>query len=385
MSKYNFDELVDRKNTWAYKWDVKDNELPMWVADMDFHSLPEINEAIKDRLNVDSYGYCYAPEEYFLAYRNWWKRRHKIDAPTSSMVFSTGVVASIDSILKHIIPRGSGVVVQTPVYHVFFHCIENNGHHILENQLIYKNHQYEIDFDNLEQLLKDKNTTAMILCNPHNPIGRIWNKEELRRITSLCEENNVLLISDEIHCDIVEPNREYVPILSVSENAVVLLAGSKVFNIAGLHSSVIVCKNEKLLTEIKKGIGQDDFGEPGYFAVSANVAAFNKGDQWVDELNEYIYENKQYVYQFIQQELPKIYLIDNKATYLLWLDISAYTNDSKKFADELKEQTGLIVSCGKQFGSGGETFIRVNIATSKKNVMDACERLKQFIRKKYTA
>ena len=385
MNKYNFDEIVDRKNTWSYKWEIKDNELPMWVADMDFHSLPEINEAIKERLSADSYGYCYAPEEFFKAYQGWWKRRHRVDIPISSMMFSTGVVASIDSILKHIIPPHSGVVVQVPVYHVFFNCIKNNGHELLANKLIYKNGEYFIDFNDLETLLKQENTKAMILCNPHNPIGRIWNKEELKRISSLCEENGVLLISDEIHCDIVEPNYKYMPILSVTDKAIALLAGSKVFNIAGLHSSIIVCKNEELYTKIKEGIGQDDLGEPGYFAVPANIAAFNNGDQWVDELNAYIFKNKQYVYQFIKQELPKIHIVDNKATYLLWLDISAYSNESDKFVEELRKETGLIVSCGKQFGPGGESFIRMNIATSKRNVEDAVDRLKQFITKKYTA
>ena len=385
MNKYNFDEIVDRKNTWSYKWEIKDNELPMWVADMDFHSLPEINEAIKERLSADSYGYCYAPEEFFKAYQGWWKRRHHVDIPISSMMFSTGVVASIDSILKHIIPPHSGVVVQVPVYHVFFNCIKNNGHELMANKLIYKNGEYFIDFDDLETLLKQENTKAMILCNPHNPIGRIWNKEELKRISSLCEENGVLLISDEIHCDIVEPNYKYMQILSVTDKAIALLAGSKVFNIAGLHSSIIVCKNEELYTKIKEGIGQDDLGEPGYFAVPANIAAFNKGDQWVDELNAYIFKNKQYVYQFIKQELPKIHIVDNKATYLLWLDISAYSNESDKFVEELRKETGLIVSCGKRFGPGGESFIRINIATSKRNVEDAVDRLKQFITKKYTA
>lgn len=385
MSKYNFDELVDRKGTWSYKWDVKDNELPMWVADMDFHSLPEINEAIKERLTVDSYGYSYAPEEFFKAYQGWWNRRHHVNIPISSMMFSTGVVASIDSILKHIIPPHSGVVVQAPVYHVFFNCVINNQHELLMNQLIYKDGQYSIDFDDLEKLLKQENTKAMILCNPHNPIGRIWNKEELKKISSLCEENDVLLISDEIHCDIVEPNYEYVPILSVTDNAIALLAGSKVFNIAGLHSSVIVCKNQELYYKIENGIGQDDLGEPNYFASAANIAAFNKGDQWVDELNAYVYKNKQYVYQFINKELPQLSLIDIKATYLLWIDISAYSNKSDEFANELRNETGLIVSCGKQFGPGGESFIRVNIATSKKNVEDACRRLKEFISKKYTA
>ena len=379
MKRYNFDEIVDRKGTDSYKWDVQDNELPMWVADMDFAILPEVVTAIKERLKVPAFGYCGVPKEYYEAYCSWWKRKHHVDLTIEDMTFSSGVVASIDSIFKHIVPKGSGIIIQTPVYHVFEHCIRNNGLKTINNQLLYDGRDYHINFDNLEQLMKDENNKLFLLCNPHNPVGRIWSEEELKKIVSLCEKYDVLLLSDEIHCDIAEPGYEYNSILKYSNKAIALFAPSKVFNLASLHCSCVVSKDHDLLKKIEEGLGQDDLGEPNYFGPYGTIAAFNHGDEWVKEMNEYVFNNKRYINDFIQRELPKLHLVDNKATYLLWLDISAYTNDSEEFAKRLREETGLFVSNGKQFGKGGETFLRINVATSLNNVKDACNRLKQYI------
>ena len=380
MKRYNFDQIVDRKGTDSYKWDVQDNELPMWVADMDFAILPEVVTAIKERLEIPAFGYCGVPKEYYEAYCSWWKRNHHVDLTIDDMTFSSGVVASIDSIFKHILPKGSGVIIQTPVYHVFEHCIRNNGLKTINNQLLYDGRDYHINFDNLEQLMKDENNKLFLLCNPHNPVGRIWSEEELKKIVSLCEKYDVLLLSDEIHCDIAEPGYEYNSILKYSDKAIALFAPSKVFNLASLHCSCVVSKDHDLLKRIEEGLGQDDLGEPNYFGPYGSIAAFNHGDEWVKEMNEYVFYNKRYINDFLQRELPKLHLVDNKATYLLWLDISAYTNDSEEFAKRLREETGLFVSNGKQFGKGGETFLRINIATSLDNVKDACNRLKKFVK-----
>ncbi len=381
MNKYNFDKTVNRTGAHSFKWDVKDGELPMWVADMDFSTLPEVKQAIKDRADIDAYGYTKCPEEYFVSYRNWWKKHHKVNLDISTMIFSSGVVASIDSIFKHVLPKGSNVVIQTPVYHVFFNCIRNNGLNVLDNELVYKNGDYEIDFDNLESLLKQENTKALLLCNPHNPVGRIWNKEELTKVVSLCEKYNVLIISDEIHCDILEPGYDYCSILNVSNNAIALLAPTKVFNMAGVQASCVVCPNRELFEIIEKGVGQDDIGEPNYFSPFATIAAFNNGDEWVKEMNEYVFNNKKFIQEFIVNELPQLHLVDNKATYLLWLDISHCSNDSGLFTEQLRKETGLFLSPGKQFGKGGESFVRINVATSLDNVKDAMNRLKQFLMK----
>ena len=379
MAKYNFDELVNRKNTGSYKWNIlKEDELPMWVADMDFHVLPEIKEAIIDRVEIDSYGYVECPDEYYESYKSWFKRNHDLELDTKWMVFSIGVVASIDSILKHLVPSGSGVVIQSPVYHVFYNCIKNNGLVVKENKLIDKDN-YQIDFDNLESLLSDENNKAMILCNPHNPVGRIWNKEELQKIANLCEKYNVLLISDEIHCDITEPGIKYNSIFTVTKNAIALLAPTKAFNVASIKSSIAVIPDEQLKVQVYKGFSQDDIGEPNYIASPATIAAFTYGDTWNEEMREYIYNNKKYFVDFINKELPMLNVTDMKTTYLLWVDISKVTNNSEAFMVHLRRQTGLFVSSGKQFGSGGEGHIRINLATSLANVKDACERLKQYI------
>ena len=383
MNRYNFDQLVDRRGTSSYKWDVKDNELPMWVADMDFAVLPEVVNAIKERLDIPAFGYCACPKEYFLAYQSWWKRNHQVDFDVDDACFSTGVVASIDSIFKHLLPTGSGVIIQSPVYHVFSHCVVNNGLKVINNQLLFDNKDYHINFEELETLLSDENNKAFLLCNPHNPIGRIWSEEELKMVVSLCKKHHVLLISDEIHCDITEPGYSYNSILKYSDNAIALFAPSKVFNMASLHSSLVVTRNKELKAKIEEGLGKDDLGETNYFGAYATIAAFNHGDEWVKEMNEYVFNNKRYMDEFIKKELPKLYLVDNKATYFLWLDISAYSNDSEAFANRLREETGLFVSCGKQFGPGGESFLRINVATSLDNVKDACNRLKSFITNNY--
>lgn len=378
--RYNFDQLANRNRSNSVKWDVAQNELPMWVADMDFKVLPEIKNAIKDRADMDAYGYVECPKDYFMAYQSWWKRNHNINLDINSMIYCTGVVAAIDSFFKHLLPKGSNVVIQSPVYHVFYNCIRNNGLNILENQLRYENGSYTIDFDNLETLLKNENTKALLLCNPHNPVGRIWDKNELNKLINLCEKYHVLIVSDEIHCDIVKPGKKYTPILSLTDNAIALLAPTKTFNMAGVQAACIVAPNKQIHDLIEKGVGQDDVGEPNYFSPSAAIAAFTHGDEWVKEVNEYIFNNKKYIQDFVKQELPKLYLIDNDATYLLWLDISSYSSDSDKFAKELRDQTGLFISPGKQFGSGGESFLRINVATSLDNVKEACKRLQNYIK-----
>lgn len=378
--KYNFDKIVNRYQSSSAKWDVKNNELPMWVADMDFEVLPEIISAINERNKIPAFGYIECPREYFLSYQSWWKRNHDVDISLESMIFCTGVVAAIDSIFKHLLPKGSNVVIQSPVYHVFYNCIRNNGLGILENKIIYKNRSYFIDFEDLETKLKDENTKALLLCNPHNPIGRIWNRDELQKVADLCHKYDVLIVSDEIHCDITKPGVKYNSILSVCDDAVTLLSPTKVFNVAGIQASCIVARNKIVHDQIERGVGQDDVGEPNYFSPFATIAAFTYGDEWVKQMNEYVFKNKEYIQNFIKKELPNLYLVDNDATYLLWLDISHYSKDSLRFANELRRETGLFVSPGKQFGCGGEGFLRINVATSLDNVKDACERLKKYVK-----
>lgn len=381
MNKYNFDEINNRRNTNSVKWDVKDNELPMWVADMDFKVLPEIKDAIKKRSELDSYGYIDIPKEYFSSYRYWYKNRHGLDIKEDEMVYVSGVVAGIDSIFKHLLHKGDGVIVMTPIYHIFYNCIRNNGLKQFDNEFIYQSGKYEIDFEGLENLAKKDEVKALLLCNPHNPIGRLFSSEELTKIAKICENYGVFIISDEIHGDIVKPGKDYVSILKVSDKAVALVSPSKTFNMAGLQAACIFVKDQKLKEKIETAVGQDDIGEPNYFSPFATIAAYTYGEKYVDELNEYIFNNKKYIQEYLKKYLPHLHLIDNDATYLLWLDISYYKMNGKEFANRLREETGLYVCNGNQFGKGGDSFIRINIATSLDNIKEACKRLQLFVSK----
>ena len=380
MEKFNFDELIDRRNASSYKWDVKENELPMWVADMDFKVAPKIIDAIKRRADVAAYGYCSVPSEYFKSFSNWWKRRHDVEIKPDELVFCTGVLAGLDSIFKHLVKEGSGVVLSTPVYHAFFNCIRNNNLQIISNKLIYRNDNYFIDFEDLEKSLALESTKVFLLCNPHNPIGKIWSKEDLKHIADLCDKYNVLLISDEIHCDIVEPGLKYNSIFSVTDKALVLISPTKAFNLAGVQMACIACKNPKTKVLLQKAVYKDDVGEANYFSPYAAIAAYDECEDWLDQMNEYVFNNKKYLCEYIKKELPEVKVIDNKATYLLWLNISSFTKNSQEFAENLRKSTGLFVSPGSQFGEGGEAFLRVNIATSLQNVKDACERLNRYLK-----
>ena len=379
--KYNFDRTADRLNTSSIKWDVKENELPMWVADMDFMVIPEIQDAIIKSAKDGAFGYTYPTKEFFDAYQYWWKERHHIEIPTSWMIFASGVVSALDSIIRTLTKEDDGVLLLTPIYHTFFNVIKNNHRKVVTSTLLEKS-DYSIDYKDVEDKIKNLNVKAIIFCNPHNPVCRIWKKEEIKQLIDICEKYNVFFISDEIHCDITDPGYEYCSALSVSDNVIVCLSPGKVFNLAGIHSSVTVVKNEKLRKQLQVAFYRDDIGEPNYFAIPANIAAYKKGEEYVDELNKYLFENKRYVSSFIEEKLPNIKLTSSHATYLLWIDVSALNIKSDLFVDELRKQTGLILSPGKQFGDGGEYFLRMNIATSLEKVKDAMNRLKVYVNSK---
>ena len=376
--KYNFDQTANRLNTSSIKWDVKENELPMWVADMDYMVIPEIQEAIIDAAKNGAYGYTYPTNDFFKAYQRWWSLRHHIEIPTSWMIFASGVVSALDSIVRSLTKEGDGVLLLTPVYHAFFNVIKNNKRTVVTSTLL-KDKNYSIDYQDVENKIKESNVKAIIFCNPHNPIGRIWSKEEIGQLIKLCQQYGVYFISDEIHCDITDPGFEYNSALSVNDNVIACLSPGKVFNLAGIHSSVTVVKNEEIRKQLQEAFYHDDIGEPNYFAIPANIAAYNKGEAYVDELNAYLNKNKQYVSSFIKEKIPTIKLVEGHATYLLWIDISALKIRSDIFVYELRKQTGLILSPGLQFGDGGVYYLRMNIATSLEKVKDAMNRLKKYI------
>lgn len=380
--KYDFDTVIDRRNSNSYKWEISENELPMWVADMDFRTAPEIIKAITERTQHGIFGYTTISDEWYQAYINWWKNRHGIEYQKDQLIFSTGVIPTISSCVRKLTTPAENVLILTPVYNIFYNCIQNNGRNVLECPLEYNNGEYSINWTSLEEKLADPQTTLMLLCNPHNPIGKIWDRENLAKIGELAYDNGVIVLSDEIHCDITDPNCSYVPFASVSEkcaqNSVICVAPTKAFNLAGLQTSAAIVSNPQLRHKVWRGLNTDECGEPNAFAVQAAVAAFNHGGEWLDELRQYLYENKQTVKKFLAENIPQISLVPSEATYLLWLNCSALNMDSRELAEHIRKNTGLYLSNGVQFGNG-EQFLRMNIACPKAVLADGLNRLKKAV------
>lgn len=277
---YDFDKLTERRNTGSLKWDVTERELPMWVADMDFETAPEIREAISERAAHGIFGYNIVTEDWYDAYIGWWSRRHHITFERDWLIFCTGVVPAISSAVRKLTTVGENVLVQTPVYNIFFNSIRNNGRNILESPLVYDGREYHIDFADLEKKLSDPQTTLMLLCNPHNPVGKIWNRETLEKIGELCAKHHVLVLSDEIHCDMTDPGYEYIPFASVSEtcreNSITCIAPTKTFSIPGIQTAAVMVPNPVIRHKLNRGLNTDEVAEPNSFAVCAAVAAFER-------------------------------------------------------------------------------------------------------------
>ena len=275
---YDFGTPVARRGMDSLKWDVAEGELPMWVADMDFQTAPEIRQALMERMAHGVFGYSVVPERWYDAYIQWWKTRHGYTMERDWLIFCTGVVPAISSIVRKLTTPAEKVLIQTPVYNIFFNSILNNGRQVLESPLRYDGEAYGIDFADLEEKLSDPQTTLMILCNPHNPVGKIWDAETLRRIGALCKKYNVVVVSDEIHCDLTDPGTGYVPFASVSEecreNSITCIAPTKAFNMAGLQTAAVSVHNPVLRHKVWRGLNTDEVAEPNAFAVEAAVAAF---------------------------------------------------------------------------------------------------------------
>ena len=383
MRKYDFDTPVDRSGTFCEKWDIKDGELPMWVADMDFRTAPEITDALIKRAEHGVFGYTGVPDEWYDAYISHWKNRHNTDLKKRGLVYSAGVVPTISSAVRKLTSPAENVCLITPVYNIFYNSILNNGRNVVESPLVYENGRYHIDFDDLEDKLSLGQTTMLLLCNPQNPAGIIWSREELAKIGELAYNNGVIVICDEVHCDLTYPNKQYVPFVSVSEKcrmcSITCIAPTKAFNIAGIQTSAAYSDNVKLRHRIWRALNTDEVGEPNAFAIAATIAAFGKGIDWLDELREYVYENMLRVKAFLKTELPKVKLYPSEATYLLWLDMSAYGIPSGELQKKIRSYSGLFLSNGEIYGGNGKDFLRMNIACPASYVDDGLKRLKNSL------
>jgi cystathionine beta-lyase len=355
----------------------------MWVADMDFATAPAITEAIQARAKCGAYGYNVVPDTWKDAIIDWWERRHQVRFAREWIVFSTGVVPSLSSIVRKMTTPGENVLIMTPVYNIFYNSILNNGRHVLECPLVYEAGRYHIDFTALEKCMANPQTTLMILCNPQNPSGNIWDKVTLAHIGALAKEHDVLVVSDEIHCDLVDPGYAYCPYASASEeclmNSVTLVSATKAFNIAGLQTSAVIAANPLILHKVNRGLNTDEVAEPNTFAITAATAAFNEGEEWLTQLCAYLAHNKQVLAEFVAKELPQMKLVVSHATYLMWFDCSAITSDTRALAKHIRRTTGLFLTAGKAYGGNGKAFVRINVACPECMLLDACERLKRGV------
>ena len=380
---YDFDSIIDRRSTDSFKWDVGENELPMWVADMDFAAAPEIVEAFFERLKHGIFGYCKLNDEWYDAYTEWWKRRHGLEMDRDGLIFASGVVPAILSVVKHLTSPGDRIIMLTPMYNHFYSCISENGRRIEEVELVYNGEGYSIDFDKLKAAMKDSDSHLMIFCNPQNPTGTIWSREEIYRIGELCRRYDITVISDEIHCDIITPGKEYVPFASVSENcrdiSITCIAPTKAFNLAGLQSAALYVYQEELRKRVSFAVQRDELSMPNTFASAAAVAAFTKGEAWLSELNEYIYENKKAVNEYLNNELSGIKAGKGDATYLMWLDCTALDIGSRKLSKMIREKSGLYLMSGSHYGKGGNGFLRMNVACPRALLYDGLDRLKAAV------
>ena len=377
---YDFDTPTERRNTNSLKWDVAQGELPMWVADMDFQTAPEIREAIMKRAEHGIFGYSVIPDAWYEAYIQWWKMRHGYTMERDWLIFCTGVVPAISSIVRKLTTPAEKVLIQTPVYNIFFNSILNNGRQVLESPLRYDGKEYRIDFADLEEKLSDPQTALMILCNPHNPTGKIWDRQTLEKIGALCSRHHVTVVSDEIHCDLTDPGESYVPFASVSETcrqiSITCMAPTKAFNLAGLQTAAVSVPDEVLRHKVWRALNTDEAAEPNAFAVEAAVAAFTRGADWLDALRDYLYENKKLAEAYIEKEIPDVRAVASQATYLLWLDCSGLIGCGREAAGFLRRETGLYLSEGSQYGGNGADFLRMNIACPRAVLKDGLEKLK---------
>lgn len=383
--KYDFDEIIPRRNTRSYKWDsaADDNVLPLWVADMDFRTAPAVVEALERRVKHGIFGYVKVPDEYYQAVTNWFAQRHGWQFQKEWMIYTSGVVPAISAIIKALAEPGDGIVVQTPVYNCFFSSIRNNGCRIVSNPLIYDGRTYRMDFEDLETKTADPNVKAMLLCNPHNPAGRVWTRDELIRLGEICRRNHVTVISDEIHCELVFPGHTYLPFASISDqhlwNSVTCISPSKSFNLAGLQIANIIARDDALRQRIDRAININEVCDVNPFGVEATIAAYNQGEEWLMQLLGYLHGNYEALCEFFGKYLPQIAVTELEGTYLVWTDCRKLGLSSDVLQSRLLAEAGVWLNSGTMYGAEGEGFMRWNIACPRSVLAQAMERFRDFV------
>lgn len=369
---YNFDEVIERRGTNCVKWDdSKDEVLPMWVADMDFRAATPITEALQRRMAHGVFGYAQVPDAYYDAIINWFGRRYNWSIQREEIIYTSGVIPALAAVLKAVTLPGEKVLVQTPVYNCFFSCITNSGTQVVESPLVEEGDSYVIDFDDFEQKAADPKVTAFLLCNPHNPAGRVWTEAELLRMGEICMKHHVTVISDEIHCELIMPGHRFTPYATLSpqlrSKAVICNSPTKNFNVAGLHIANIIVSDPELRRRIDRVININEVCEVNIFGIEALIAAYNECEDWITQLNAYLYENYRALRAAFEAEMPAMHVKKLEGTYLVWLDVRSTGRSSEEIAQYLEREKKVRVNSSQMYGAEG--FLRINIACPRALLM----------------
>ena len=381
--RYNFDEPVERRGTNCVKWDesADPDMIPMWVADMDFRVAPAIQRALEQRVAQGVFGYNIVPESYYEAVISWFHRRHQWEIERSSILYTTAVVPAMSCVIKALTMPGEKVLILSPAYNCFFSSIKNNGCEVLESPLKAVADSFEVDWQDFEVKCADEKTTLFLLCNPHNPCGRVWKREELRRMYDICNRHGVTVVSDEIHCELIMPGYKFVPFGTVTDDCVVMNSPSKNFNTAGLQIANIITKNPEWRRRIDRAININEVCDVNPFGIVALEAAYNESEGWLDELNQYLWTNYQVLCDFFARELPQLKVSRLEGTYLVWVDHRALGISTDEFFNCLLNEGHVWVSPGTMYGPlTGEGYIRINIACPRSQLNEALSRMAKVIR-----
>lgn len=385
--KYNFDEIIDRTGTSATKMEslpkgCPDDALPLWVADMDFACAEPILKALHERIDKKIFGYTmYDTDECLGAVLNWYKKRYGWEEQKENLFFCGGIVSAYAVLLNLLTKEGEGVVIQRPIYYPFTMKANSNGRQIVDSPLIYADGNYTIDFDDLDKKMAEPNNKVLVFCSPHNPAGRVWTEEEIRKVVDICKKYDKWIICDEIHCDLLRCGMTFHPILKVAldyaDRIAVCTAPSKTFNLAGMKTSNIVIHNKELQAAWKELIGGKlSMNGAGTLGLTAMIAAYNEGEEWLEQLKEYLDGNFAYIDAFLKEHLPKAHMVPSEGTYLAWIDFNGYVDgDAEKLEEIMQKKARVALDEGYIFGDAGRGFERINIATPRSVVEDCMDRI----------
>ena len=382
---YDFDQLIERRNTGCVKWDEMPSPdvIPLWVADMDFAVAPAIQEAICQRAQHPIFAYTYVQDDYYDAVISWYERRHHWKIEREWILYTIGVVPAMSVAVKALTMPGEKVLILSPDYNCFFSSIKNNGCEVVESVLQFNdsNNRFEVDWQDFEQQCADDKCTVFLLCSPHNPTGRVWTPEELKQMSDICRKHHVRIVSDEIHCELIMPGHTFCTIGTIDTDAIILSSPSKSFNIAGLQMANIICKDVATRRRLDRAININEVCDVNPFAPEAVKAAYNESEDWVDALNLYLWDNYLALCDFCSKHLPQWKVMPLEGTYLVWIDVSACCDSVATYCEEILKIAKVWLNPGTMYGpKSGEGYIRINLACPRSRLIEALERIKNTIK-----